>query len=101
MVGAALETLSQLCYAELAPAYIDIYVNEKELRDEESVSVMRMIMNNRIMPEMAYYYQYDSDALLLESMNKIDSSGEIVSFLTKVQTRAETRAQKFFEDNFQ
>jgi len=101
MVGAALETLSQMCHAELAPTYINVYVNEKELRDEESVSVMQMIMNNRIMPEMAYYYQYDTNALLLESMNKIDSSGEIVSFLTKVQTKAEKRAQKFFEDNFQ
>jgi len=101
MVGAALETLSQMCYSELAPAYIDIYVNEKELRDEQSVSIMQMIMNNRIMPEMAYYYQYDDNALLLESMNQIDSSGEIVSFLTKTQTRAEKLAQKFFEKNFQ
>ncbi len=101
LVGAALETLSQMCHAELAPAYIDIYVTEKELRDEESVAVMRMIMNNRIMPEMAYYYQYDSNALLIESMNKVDSSGEIVSFLTKTQTRAEKLAQKFFEKNFQ
>ena len=96
-----LYNILELPYVKPFSEYYISEVNEMMVVNEQSVSIMQMIMNNRIMPEMAYYYQYDDNALLLKSMNQIDSSGEIVSFLTKTQTRAEKLAQKFYEKNFQ
>lgn len=55
MIGALVEALSADSYKSVLPTYYDIALNTKSARDEDSVEMMDLILNNRVI-DFAYLY---------------------------------------------
>ena len=57
MIGAAVEIMSAYSYNYLVPTYIDIGLEQKGTRDEESVQMLHLILDSRVMD---FGYLYDT-----------------------------------------
>ena len=57
MIGAAVEIMSAYSYNYLVPTYIDIGLEQKGTRDEESVRMLHLILDSRVMD---FGYLYDT-----------------------------------------
>ncbi len=55
MVGAVVEAMSAMSYTDVIPKYIGMAVEQKGTRDEESIKIMREILDSRVM-DFAYLY---------------------------------------------
>ena len=80
----------------MTPAYMDTYMENKLLRDEESVEIMRMMMKS-ICQDVTRYYNFADGAItpatLLGEMKDINT---IVSEIAKVENSAALKAETFF-----
>ena len=74
MIGAAVEIMSAFSYNHVVPTYIDIGLEQKGTRDEESVKMLRQILDSRVID---FGYLYDTSSgwcmKLDEIMAKKDS----------------------------
>ena len=75
--------------------YLDTYVTNKLLRDEESIKIARMLMDN-VCIDIARYYNYSTNATLVYLVDAISSPTAVVSTLEAVETAAKTAAEIFF-----
>ena len=96
IVGAVAEGLAVGSKVEMAPAYIDIYVQEKLLRDEESKQVAQLLMEEAIIDVTRYYDFAGGSMTPVYLLSKVKDSGSVVSEFTKVQGKAVKQAQEFF-----
>ena len=55
MVGAVVEAMSAMSYTDVIPKYIGMAVEQKGTRDEESIKIMREILDSRVI-DFAYLY---------------------------------------------
>ena len=96
IVGAVAEGLAVLSKAEMAPAYIDVYVQEKLLRDEESKRVALLLMEESVIDVTRYYDFADGSITPVYLLSNVKDSGSVVSSFTKVQDKAVKKAEQFF-----
>ncbi|MCR5264320.1 MAG: hypothetical protein K6D94_10625 [Clostridiales bacterium] len=96
IVGAVAEGLAVLSKAEMAPAYIDVYVQEKLLRDEESKRVALLLMEESVIDVTRYYDFADGSITPVDLLSNVKDSGSVVSSFTKVQDKAVKKAEEFF-----
>ncbi len=85
----------------MEPAYMDVFLETKLLRDEESVQVVQMMKDDPIV-DVARYYNFHGDTItpvyLLSSTN---DPGKIVSGFETVEKRAAIKAADFFSVFFE
>lgn len=85
----------------MEPSYLDVFLDTKLLRDEESVQIIQMMKDDPII-DVARYYDFHGDTItpvyLLSSTN---DPGKIVSDFEKVEKRAAAKAADFFSVFFE
>ena len=90
-----IENLSAYGYKTVRPAYYDIVLHGKTVRDEESREMLDIIFAN-IEGEMAYVYNWGGYADTLKSV--LSGSGDIVSSLESKKTAVETAIENYLKD---
>ena len=76
MIGAAVEALSALSYKEVLPAYINMALEQKGTRDEESIEMLRSILDSRVID---FSYLYDCGKGWIGKLPKIIVNAESIS----------------------
>jgi len=100
-VGAVTEALSILSAEKMLPAYLDVYVERKVLRDKESVEVMRMMMEN-VFVDVSRYYDFAGGAITpVKLLGSIKNSSAVVSHLKSVESKTTAKAEDFFKVFFE
>lgn len=90
-----IENLSAYGYKMIRPAYYDVVLHGKTVRDEESREMLDIIFGN-IEGEMAYIYNWGGYADTLKSV--LSGKGDIVSTLEAKKTAVETAIEKYLSD---
>lgn len=90
-----IENLSAYGYKTIRPAYYDVILHGKTIRDEESREMLDMIFGN-IEGEMAYIYNWGGYADALKSV--LSGEGDIVSTLEAKKTAVEAAIDKYLSD---
>ena len=90
-----IENLSAYGYKTVRPAYYDIVLHGKTVRDEESREMLDIIFSN-IEGEMTYIYNWGGYASTLKSV--LSGSGDIVSSLESKKTAVETAIENYLKD---
>ena len=93
--GTVIENLSAYGYKTVRPAYYDVVLHGKTVRDEESREMLDIIFAN-IEGEMAYVYNWGGYADTLKSV--LSGSGDIVSSLESKKTAVETAIENYLKD---
>lgn len=77
MIGALVEALSAESYKTVVPAYCEIALEQKGTRDKESVDMLRMILDSRVID---FGYLYDGSAgWVFKLKDLIKNTGSIAS----------------------
>lgn len=90
-----IENLSAYGYKTVRPAYYDVVLHGKTVRDEESREMLDIIFAN-IEGEMTYIYNWGGYADTLKSV--LSGSGDIVSSLESKKTAVETAIENYLKD---
>lgn len=93
--GTVIENLSAYGYKTVRPAYYDVVLHGKTVRDEESREMLDIIFAN-IEGEMAYIYNWGGYADTLKSV--LSGKGDIVSKLEAKKTAVESAIEKYLSD---
>ena len=100
MIGALTEALSAASYLDLTPVYCGIALEQKGTRDEDSIEMLRMILDSRVI-DFAYLYDgFKGWVMKLPEM--ISSSSSIASKIEsqkKAVTEYYTGLVDFFLEN--
>ena len=101
MVGAVTEALAIVSEELMTPAYLDIYVERKLLRDPESIEIARLIMKD-VCIDVSRYYDFASGNITpVYLLSNIPSPTAVVSYLTSVGRKTTASAEKFFKIFFE
>lgn len=95
MVGAITEAMSALSYLDVIPAYSGIAVEQKGIRDEDSIRMMRNILDSRVM-DFAYLYD-GSKGWVMKLPNIIKEESSIVSSIESNKSAIETYYQTIID----
>ncbi len=96
-VGAVTEALAIVSEQEMKPAFLEVYVENKLLRDEESVQIADMMMSN-ICVDVSRYYDFANGTITpVNLLSAIPDPSAVVSKLTSLEKSANKMAGKFFE----
>ena len=88
MIGAVVEALSALSYKEVLPAYINMALEQKGTRDEESIEMLRSILDSRVID---FSYLYDcSKGWVMKLPSIIANAESISSTIASNQSAMET-----------
>lgn len=100
LIGAMVESLSAYSWKSVLPTYYDIALNTKSARDEESVEMMDIILNNRVID---FAYLYDGwNGWVFSLSDLIKEKGAFSSKYASLESKKLTYYQKvldfFLED---
>lgn len=95
MIGAAIEIMSAYSYNHVVPTYIDIGLEQKGTRDEESVQMLRQILDSRVID---FGYLYDTASGWCMKLDEIMSKKE--SIASKIEKNYK-RVNKYYENLFE
>lgn len=96
LAGAAMEALSILFHERMTPAYVDVYVENKVLRDEESVQIARNMLAGKKYVDILRYYDFDENIKTEKLISTVKDPGALVSALEKKEAAAIKKAEKMF-----
>ncbi len=96
IVAYVLEGLAVISREEMAPAYTDVYVQEKLLRDKESKQVCRLLMEDSIIDPSRYYDFAGGKITPVYLLGNVKNPDEVVSKFTSVEQKAQGKAEDFF-----
>ena len=96
-VGAVTEVLSALSKQMMEPAVVDVYTEQKVLRDEDSVEIFRMLMDT-VSIDITMYYRVSPDSQSISPIVFLDKckSDTVVSKLESVRSATEKNIEKYF-----
>ena len=94
MTGAVLEALSYLSEKDMTPAFLETYIENKFLRDEESIEVMKILLANPVTDIVRYYNFAEISPVNL--LATIKDAGRVVSTIATVENSAADAAEEFF-----
>lgn len=98
-IGAVTEALYSSAYRNLYPVYTEVYIDQKILRDEESVSVFNMMREpQNLFFDFTYYLDFSGGTITYFSYISKIKNNDIVSYLEKIRPKMEESAQKFYDD---
>lgn len=85
----------------MEPATLDVYVETKLLRDDESVQVLQMMQNDPLI-DITRYFDFANGAITpVYLLSSAKDANNIMSNLEKKATAAEKKAEKFFSIFFE
>ena len=88
MIGAVVEAMSAISYNEVMPAYINMALEQKGTRDEDSIEMLRMILDSRVID---FSYLYDcSKGWVMKLPTIIKNAESISSTIASNQSAMET-----------
>jgi len=94
MTGAVLEALSYLSEKDMTPAFLETYIENKFLRDEESIEVMKILLANPVTDIVRYYNFAEISPVNL--LATIKDAGQVFSTIATVENSAADAAEEFF-----
>lgn len=95
-VGAVTEALAIVSAEKMTPAFLDVYVENKFLRDPESVEVARLLMDN-VCIDITRYYDFAKGTITpYILLSNIKDAGTVVSHLASLTGAATAQAEEFF-----
>lgn len=95
-VGAVTEALAIVSADKMTPAFLEVYVENKLLRDTESVEVARLLLDN-VCIDITRYYDFASSAITpYVLLSNIKDAGSVVSHLASLSNSAAAQAETFF-----
>ncbi|NLZ36116.1 MAG: hypothetical protein GX897_01380 [Clostridiales bacterium] len=97
-VGAVTEALAAASYKQMNPVYIDIYIEQKILRDENSVKCLKLMQEN-VVSDFLRVMDFTGGLMKdYDYVNKICKKGpdQIVSSLAAIETKVTVLAEEFF-----
>ena len=96
LTGATLEALAYLSEQILKPAYIEIYHENKILRDQKSAEVALLLMDS-ICTDITRYYDFANGKISpVYMLLEIKDPSTVVSTLASIEESAMVKAEKFF-----
>ena len=95
-VAYVVEGLAAISKADLAPAFIDVYFQEKLLRDEESKQVAALLMEQSAIDPTRYFDFASGNITPVTLLSKVKNSNEVVSKFTSINESAQKKAGDFF-----
>ena len=96
IVAYVLEGLAVISKEEMAPAYTNVYVQEKLLRDDESKQVCSLLMEESIIDPSRYYDFAGGKITPVYLLGNVKNPDEVVSKFTSVEQKAQGKASDFF-----
>lgn len=96
IVGAISQALAVTSQAMFTPVFLDVYLESKLLRDEESVQVIDMMRSDPIVDITRYYDFADGTITPVYLLSNIKDSGSVVSKITEAEQPAKLKAEEFF-----
>ena len=97
-VAQGLAVTSQVMYS---PVFLDVYLESKLLRDEESVKVIDMMRSDPLVDVSRYFDFADGAITPVNLLSKIKDAGSVVSQCEKTESAAVKKAGKFFDVFFE
>lgn len=95
-VGAVTEALAIVSAEKMKPAFLEVYVENKLLRDTESVEVAQLLLDN-VCIDITRYYDFAKGAITpYVLLSNIKDAGSVVSHLTSLSNSAAAQAETFF-----
>lgn len=101
MTGAVLEAFAYLSEQLLKPAYLEVYHENKILRDAESAEVALLLMDSTCMDITRYYDFADGKITPVYMLSSIKDPSAVVSTLASVEAGAMKQADEFFSIFFE
>ena len=95
LIGAALENLSAESYKELRPAYFETVLNNKRVRDDESIEMLDIIFANRVLNPLTIFDWGGLSGTLNQKAQ--GTSDNIVSDIAKSTPRIQSEIEKTVE----
>ena len=96
IVGAVIEGLAVTSEYQYAPVFLDVYLESKLLRDEESVRVIDMMRSDPLV-DVSRYFDFASGAITpVYLLSDIKDISAVVSQFEKVEGSAQKKAEDFF-----
>ena len=91
--GVILEAMGYYSQKYVLPAYYDITVTNKLIRDDDSIEMMNIMFNNR-QYDLSYYYDWGGLNSLITGVSSSGDPGKIVSTLEKNEPKINSAIQK-------
>jgi hypothetical protein len=95
--GNMLEAMGYYSQQYVMPAYYNITVTNKLMRDEDSIEMIEIMFKNRRY-DLAYYYDWGSIQSVLTGVSSSGNPGTIVSQLEKAEPKINTAIQKTLDE---
>ncbi len=99
MIGAATEALSADSWKNVIPKYYDITLKVRNVRDQESVAMLDMIMEGRVVD---FAYLYDNwEGFVFETQNIVANQQDFASYVAKrvkLKTKIYEKRLEFFSE---
>ncbi|MCR5262876.1 MAG: hypothetical protein K6D94_03305 [Clostridiales bacterium] len=90
------EGLAVLSKQDMTPAFRDVYVQQKLLRDEGSQEIALLLMDQCAI-DPTRYYDFAAGAITpVTLLSKVKNSNEVVSKFTSIEEKAQAKAADFF-----
>lgn len=88
MIGAVVEALSAASYLQVTPAYINMALEQKGTRDEDSIEMLRLILGSSVI-DFAYLYDCNG-GWVMKLATIVQKKANIVSTIASNQTKVDT-----------
>ncbi|MGM9625829.1 MAG: hypothetical protein ACI3XM_08990 [Eubacteriales bacterium] len=85
LVGAAVEIMSAFSYDEVVPTYMNIGLEQKGTRDEESIRMLRQILDSRVID---FGYLYDTGRGWVMKLNQILKKPDAIASSVEKQKKS-------------
>ena len=97
IVGAVAEGLAVASKEIMTPAFMDMYLESRMVRDEESIRIFQMMREDMVLDISRYYDFSDGEIWPVFLLSKIKDMTKVVSSLAEVGKQAEAQAEEFFD----
>lgn len=97
MIGAAMEAMGEYSYKYVVPAYYDTTLKVKGTRDENSIEMLDITYNGRIVDFAFVYDNWNGYAFALQDLLKKNSTEEYASYYQKKEKKATSHFEKVYE----
>lgn len=95
--GNVLSAMGYYSKQYVTPAYYDVTVTNKLIRDEDSMEMLDLILNNRIL-DLSYLYNWGEIGSLFNGISSSGKSDTFVSQFEKAETKISTAIQKTLDE---
>ena len=94
--GAVVDALSYYSYTDILPAYYDVTLTQKGLRNEDSIEMMNIIRDSRV-PEIGSTFGWTSSISTQIETQLMNGKSDLASKIASAKTKVESLVAKTME----